>query len=245
MLENIEVLLHSSIRINKGKVIYIDPYNINQNYNDADLIFITHSHFDHYSPEDIEKIRKVASPNVQVAPQPHESKKLNLVTSEKSNDFSSVIKKENTVIVAPQDLSSRIQDEGFSQENIIIVSPNKSYEAKGIKFETVPAYNVGKQFHPKSNEWVGYILELDGVRYYIAGDTDANEDNKQVKCDVAFVPIGGTYTMTAVEAAEFINKIRPKIAVPIHYGLIVGTNADASKFVSLLDSDIEGRILIK
>ena len=210
MLENIEVLLHSSIRINKGKVIYIDPYNINKNYNDADLIFITHSHFDHYSPEDIEKI-----------------------------------KKEDTVIIAPQDLSSRIQNEGFAQENIIIVSPNKTYETKGIKFETVPAYNVGKQFHPKSNEWVGYILELDGIRYYIAGDTDANEDNKKVKCDVAFVPIGGTYTMTAIEAAEFINEIKPKLAVPIHYGLIVGTDADASKFVSLLNSNIEGRILIK
>ena len=210
MLENIEVLLHSSIRINKEKVIYIDPYNINKNYNDADLIFITHSHFDHYSPEDIEKI-----------------------------------KKEDTVIIAPQDLSSRIQNEGFAQENIIIVSPNKTYETKGIKFETVPAYNVGKQFHPKSNEWVGYILELDGIRYYIAGDTDANEDNKKVKCDVAFVPIGGTYTMTAIEAAEFINEIKPKLAVPIHYGLIVGTDADASKFVSLLNSNIEGRILIK
>ena len=210
MLENIEVLLHSSIRINKGKVIYIDPYNINKNYNDADLIFITHSHFDHYSPEDIEKI-----------------------------------KKEDTVIIAPQDLSLRVQNEGFTEENIIIVSPNKTYETKGIKFETVPAYNVGKQFHPKSNEWVGYILELDGIRYYIAGDTDANEDNKKVKCDVAFVPIGGTYTMTAIEAAEFINEIKPKLAVPIHYGLIVGTDADASKFVSLLNSNIEGRILIK
>lgn len=210
MLENIEVLLHSSIRINKGKVIYVDPYNINKNYNDADLIFITHSHFDHYSPEDIEKV-----------------------------------KKEDTVIVAPQDLSSKIQNDGFAQENIIIVSPNEIHEIKGIKFETVPAYNVGKQFHQKINGWVGYILELDGIRYYIAGDTDANEDNKQIKCDVAFVPIGGTYTMTAVEAAEFINEIKPKIAVPIHYGLIVGTDVDAKEFVSLLNSNIEGRILIK
>ncbi len=210
MLENIEVLYHSSIRIEKEKVIYIDPFRISKNYNDADLIFITHSHFDHYSPEDIEKI-----------------------------------KKEDTVIIAPKDLLNTIIRDGFKEENIVSVEPNKNYDSKGIEFKTVPAYNINKQFHPKSNGWVGYIINIENINYYISGDTDANEDNKKVKCDIAFVPVGGTYTMTCDEAAEFINEIEPKIAIPIHYGTIVGTNEDAQRFISLLNSNIEGKILMK
>ena len=72
-----------------------------------------------------------------------------------------------------------------------------------------------------------------------------NEDNKKVKCDVAFVPVGGTYTMTASEAADLVNIINPKYAVPIHYGSIVGTKEDANKFVNSLNSGIEGEILMK
>ena len=95
---------------------------------------------------------------------------------------------------------------------------------QGIKFETIPAYNTNKTFHPKENGWVGYIITLDDIRYYIAGDTDITEENKKVKCDVAFVPVGGTYTMNFKEAANLINEIKPKIAVPTHYGSVVGTN---------------------
>ena len=91
---------------------------------------------------------------------------------------------------------------------------------------------------------MGYIIELDGNKYYIAGDTDINEDNKLVKCDVAFVPVGGTYTMTASEAAELINIIKPKIAVPIHYGSIVGDEEDALTFIDEVDMDIEVANLI-
>ncbi len=210
MLENIEVLCHSSIKMSKGKVIYIDPYNINQNYNDADIIFITHSHFDHYSEADIEKVKKA-----------------------------------DTIIVVPEDLYSKAKNDGFAEENIVSVIPNQNYSAKEISFETVPAYNVNKQFHPKTNNWVGYIINIDGVRYYVSGDTDMNEDNKKVKCDVAFVPVGGTYTMTASEAADLVNIINPKYAVPIHYGSIVGTKEDANKFVNSLNSGIEGEILMK
>ena len=210
MLENVKVLFHSSIRINKEKIIYIDPYNIDIKYNDADLIFITHSHYDHYSKEDIEKV-----------------------------------KKEDTIIIVPEELEERVLSDGFAVDNIISVTPNNEYEAKGIKFETVPAYNVTKQFHPKSNRWVGYILTIKEKRYYIAGDTDITEENKKVQCDVAFVPVGGTFTMTAREAAELVNEIKPKIAVPIHYGSIVGTKQDAIDFVNFLDSGIEGEILLK
>ena len=210
MLENITVLCHSSIKFNKEKVIYIDPFRIEKNYTDADIIFITHSHYDHYSKEDIDKIRK-----------------------------------ESAVIIAPEDLKIKLLEDGFVKDNIIIVKPNQQYVVEGIRFETVPAYNINKKFHPKENNWVGYIIELEGVRYYIAGDTDITEENKNVKCDVAFVPIGGTYTMDYKEAAELVNKLRPKVTVPIHYAEIVGTKQDAIEFSKLVDPEIECEILIK
>ena len=210
MLENIEVLCHSSIKFYKEKVIYIDPFKIDKNYNDADIIFITHDHYDHYSEDDIDKI-----------------------------------KKDDTVIVAPEELLTKLLRKGFRQDYIIIVEHNEKYIVERIKFETVPAYNTNKQFHPKENGWVGYIIEIKGIRYYIAGDTDITEENKQVKCDVAFVPVGGTYTMDFKEAAYLINEIKPQVAVPIHYGSIVGTNQDATDFSKLLHPEIECKILIK
>lgn len=209
MLEDIEVLCHSSIRMNKEKIIYIDPFKINKNYNDADIIFITHDHYDHYSEEDIDKIRK-----------------------------------ENTVIVVPNDLLIKVLDKGFNENNIITVQPNQKYEIDNIKFETIPSYNINKKFHPKENNWVAYIIEINNTRYYIAGDTDITEENRKVKCDIALVPVGGTYTMDFKEAAELINEIKPKIAVPTHYGSLVGTKEDATKFLSLLLPEIEGIILM-
>ena len=155
MLENIEVLCHSSIKINEEKVIYIDPFRVDKDYNDADIIFITHDHYDHYSEEDIDKV-----------------------------------KKGDTVIVAPEELLTKLLKKGFNQNHIITVDSEENNMVEGIKFETVPAYNTNKQFHPKANGWVGYIIEIKGVRYYIAGDTDITEENKKVKCDVAFVPVG-------------------------------------------------------
>ena len=209
MLENIEVLCHSSIKFSKEKVIYFDPFKIESNYNDADIIFITHDHYDHYSTEDINKVKKA-----------------------------------ETKIVAPEDLQTKLLKDGFSQENIILVKPYEKNEVCGIKFETIPAYNISKQFHPKENGWVGYIIQINDIRYYVAGDTDITEDNKKVKCDVAFVPVGGTYTMNFEEAAKLVNEIKPKIAVPIHYGSIVGTNKDATDFIKLLHPEIKGKILM-
>ena len=101
-----------------------------------------------------------------------------------------------------------------------------------------------KIFHPREKDWIGYIIHLDGVTYYIAGDTDITEENKKVKCDVAFVPIGGTYTMNAKEAATLVNIIKPKIAVPIHYNCIVGTKEDEGVFANTLNKDIELKILL-
>ena len=197
MLDNIEVLYHSSIRINKEKIIYIDPFKIDRNFNDADIIFITHDHYDHYSEEDIDKVIN-----------------------------------ENTTIIIPEELLTKLLRKGINKNAIITVEPNKEYVVKGIKFKTIPAYNKNKTFHPKGNDWVGYIITINNIRYYIAGDTDITEENKKVKCDVAFVPVGGTYTMDFKEAAQLINEIQPKIAIPIHYGSVVGTNQDATDFAS-------------
>ena len=210
MLDNVEVLYHSSIRINKEKVIYIDPFKINETKKDADLIFITHDHYDHYSEEDIDKVIGY-----------------------------------NTTIIAPKEMLTKILKKGIGQDRIIAVEPQKEYMVQGIKFETIPAYNINKMFHPKKNGWVGYVIEIEGIRYYIAGDTDATEESRKVKCDVAFVPVGGTYTMNSKEAANFVNEIKPKIAIPIHYGSIVGTKQDATDFLNILNLEIEGLILMK
>jgi len=209
MLKNVKVLYHSSIRIEEEKVIYIDPFKIVQNYNDADLIFITHEHYDHYSEEDIEKVKK----------------------------------DDSIIIIIPKDLLTTLFKKGYNKNNIITVEPNKEYFVQGIKFETIPAYNVNKSFHPKEKAWIGYVIEIKGIRYYIAGDTDLTEENKKVKCDVALVPVGGTYTMNFKEASELINEIKPKIAVPTHYGDVVGTNKDATDFINLLNKTIKDIIL--
>ena len=210
MLEGIEVLCHSNIKISKNKIIYIDPFKIDKEYKDADYIFITHSHYDHFSLDDINKVRK-----------------------------------ENTKIILPLDMYDLATQLGFNDKNILTVTPNEKYEIDTLQFETVPAYNVNKNFHPKSNNWVGYIIRLDNISYYIAGDTDITEENKKVVADVIFVPVGGTYTTTCKEAAELANHIMPKIAVPTHYGCIVGCKSDAEEFVNLLNDNIKGVILIK
>ena len=210
MLENVEVLYHSSIKIKDNKIIYIDPFKIDKDYNDADIVFITHDHFDHYSEEDIDKVIN-----------------------------------ENKIIIIPEELLTKILRKVINKNAVITVESNKEYMVQGIKFETIPAYNTNKTFHPKENGWVGYIITLDDIRYYIAGDTDITEENRKVKCDVAFVPVGGTYTMDFKEAAQLINEIQPKIAVPIHYGNVVGTKQDATDFIKLLHPNIKGIILMK
>ena len=205
MLKGIEINCHSSIKISKEKIIYVDPFKIKKDKNDADIVLVTHDHYDHFSPEDIEKI----------------------INNE-------------TIIVAPKTAKSLSK-----MRNTVLVEPNNVYEVKGIKIETIPAYNVNKQFHQKDNQWVGYIIEIDKTRYYIAGDTDVTPENKQVNCDVAFIPVGGTYTMNYTEAAELANAIKPKIVVPTHYGDIVGEKDDGEKFKKLLNGNIQCEILIK
>ncbi len=119
------------------------------------------------------------------------------------------------------------------------VKPAVYREISGLEFETVPAYNTLKPFHPKSAEWVGYVLRIDGKRIYIAGDTDATKEAKAVKCDIAIVPIGGTYTMDARKAAELVNALRPDIAIPVHYGSIVGKPSDGDVFAGNVKSPVK------
>ncbi len=207
MLTGIEVLCHSSIRIDKHLIMYFDPFKINKEYKDADIIFITHSHYDHFSEEDIEKVRK-----------------------------------DNTYLVVPEDCLIKSLKMGFDESRILVVEPGEKYELLGIKFETVPAYNIEKQYHSKESNWVGYILEINDVHYYISGDTDITPEAKAVNCDVAFVPIGGIYTMNAKEAASLINTIEPQIAIPTHYGEIIGSHDDAVLFKKLVKESIEVKI---
>ncbi len=210
MLENIEVLNHNCIKFNKEKIIYTDPFQLKNHYNDADIILITHSHYDHFSEEDIEKV-----------------------------------KNENTMICITEDLQDQALALGFPKENIITVEPNHTYQILGIEIKTIPAYNTNKKFHPKESNWVGYLLNLQGKIYYVAGDTDITEENKKVRCDVVFVPVGGTYTMDSKEATKLVNEIKPTIAVPVHYGSVGEEKKDAEFFVQNLKEGIEGKILTR
>jgi L-ascorbate metabolism protein UlaG (beta-lactamase superfamily) len=210
---NIELIAQNAIRIKNenGRIIYFDPFKIDEKYeNDADVIFITHSHYDHFSPEDIDLIRK-----------------------------------KDTKIVVTSDLLDKVKDYGFDEDDILVVIPNNEYEICGIRFKTIPAYNTNKQFHKKEYNWVGYIVEIDDEIVYIAGDTDITDEALNVKCDIACIPIGGTYTMTAEEAAELIRNILPKkYAIPTHYKTLVGSDADARRFRNLLQDVVDVKILM-
>jgi len=142
------------------------------------------------------------------------------------------LRKEGTKLVAPHDVAT-----GFSGD-VTPVAPGESHEVAGVRITTVPAYNTAEErldFHPKANRWVGYVLELGGNTYYHAGDTDHAPELDDVKTDVAFLPIGGYYTMEADEAAGMARAIAPDIAVPMHYGFVVGSPGDAERFRSLAD----------
>lgn len=140
------------------------------------------------------------------------------------------VSKAETILVVPEKMAAKAREVSGMVGKIETVKPSVYREMGGLEFKTVPAYNTLKPFHPKSAEWVGYILRIDGKRIYIAGDTDATKEAKAAKCDIALVPIGGTYTMDAKKAAELINTIKPDVAIPVHYGHIVGKPGDGEVF---------------
>lgn len=206
VLENITVNTQNSIRIEGSRILYFDPYLIQETAHDADFIFITHEHYDHFEPESIAKI-----------------------------------KKDDTTLVAPESMKKKvISESGIASENCLFYQPGEIHEAGGITVETIPAYNKLKPFHTKGKKWQGYVVEMDGVRYYVSGDTDVNEDIRKVSCDVAMIPIGGFYTMDWKQAAEYIAQMKPKAAVPTHYGSIVGNKTDGQDFQKMLESLDDG-----
>lgn len=218
-LENLEIkwLGHSGFLIKNSKTIYIDPYKIKENSEKADIILITHSHFDHCSVEDIKKIIQ-----------------------------------EGTKIIMPADCQSK-----FTRFEIPIkmelIEPNQELNLGNIKISTLPAYNIDKHFHPKNNEWVGYLIKMNNNLIYHAGDTDFIPEmqkltgyKQQGKKFIALLPIGGRFTMNVEEAVEATKAIKPNIVIPMHYGSIEGTTENPNEFVELCkDENINVKILEK
>ncbi|MCM1145315.1 MAG: MBL fold metallo-hydrolase [Blautia sp.] len=205
-LSNITINTQSSIRIVGSKILYFDPFQVETKVQDADLILITHEHYDHFEPESIAKVRK-----------------------------------ETTLLVAPESMKKKVLSEaGIAPDRCLFYQPGEVHEAGDVVIETVPAYNKMKPFHPKAKKWQGYIVTMDDVRYYVAGDTDVNEDIKKVHCDVALIPIGGHFTMDKKQAADYIAGLKPAAVIPTHYGSIIGNPADGADFKESLEKMDKG-----
>ena len=186
-----------------GLTVYIDPRKVPSG-DPADVVFITHAHFDHFDMEDIDRVRG-----------------------------------DRTRFFAPRDIADELSGD------VTPVGPGDSLEVSGIRVQVVPAYNVVEErleMHPKANNWVGYVLTLGDASYYHAGDTDHVPELDEVRADVAFVPIAGTYTMDVPEAAGLVKTIEPKLAVPMHYGFVVGSPSDGQRFAEAA-APVEVRLL--
>jgi len=192
-MAKIEWLGHATIRIKNGVTIYIDPWKLKEEAEKADLILISHSHYDHLAPEDVAKITKP-----------------------------------DTVIVAAEDCRAKLRG------TVKTLKPGESLTEHGLPIKAVPAYNASKRFHPKANQWLGFLLTVGEETIYYAGDTDLIPEMEQLgKVATALLPVGGTYTMNPSEAAEAARRIKPRCCIPYHFGDIVGSKADAEQFKKL------------
>jgi L-ascorbate metabolism protein UlaG (beta-lactamase superfamily) len=185
MLDALHWLGHDAFRIDGPPVVYLDPFQLSPSQPQADLILITHAHFDHMSLEDVAMIRGPA-----------------------------------TIVVGPKEVADKLP-------GVMVVVPGQDLAVAGVKVRTVPAYNPVKRFHPKNAGYVGYLVTVKGVTYYHAGDTDEIPEMVGLEPDVALLPVSGTYVMTGQEAAVAALAIRPKAVVPMHWGSIIGSDADA------------------
>ena len=203
VVKKLSWLGHDGFLFQGEKTVYFDPFQITGGP-PADLILISHDHFDHCSPEDVKKIQTA-----------------------------------NTVIVTEADSAKKLSG------TIEILKPGETKTIGGIKIEAVPSYNTNKDFHVKTKGWLGFIVTLGGERVYHTGDADFIPEMKNFQVDIALLPVSGTYVMTANEAIEAAKALKPKIAIPMHYGAIVGTEADAQRFAELLKGTVDVRILPK
>ena len=199
--ERIVWLGHDAFRIDGSRTVYFDPYDISAGPN-ADLILITHEHFDHCSPEDVKRVQA-----------------------------------DHTVLVAEPDSSRKLSGD------VRVVHPGDRLEVQGVVIHAVPSYNVDKAFHPREKGWVGYILEMDGARIYHAGDTDLIPEMKDLDVDIALLPVSGTYVMNWEQAVKAAEVLHPALAIPMHYGTVVGDDQDALHFKDALEGRVEVRIL--
>ncbi len=205
----ISINAHSSIRVEAERRIHFDPYLMKEAPQDAEIIFFTHSHYDHFSPEDA---ARAAGPDC--------------------------------VYVAPKDMEQALLELGIPRERIVLLAPGEKTEVRGLPVEAVPAYNIMKPFHPKKNGWLGYVVEAEGKRIYVCGDTDRTADAALVNCQIALIPVGGTYTMNAKEGAKLALALQPELAIPTHYGSAVGKMEDGPAFEAALGGKVPCQRLI-
>lgn len=194
MTVEITWLGHASVMIRSGKtVLYIDPWKIGPASQKADIILLTHDHYDHYSPDDI-----------------------------------SLLSKDATRIVAP--MSTQIVTD--------MIKPGESLEIDDVIVQALPAYNIDKNFHPRAMGWVGYVVNTPGKKIYHTGDTDFIPEMKGIVVDVALMPVGGTYTMTAEDAGNALKTMQAGHVIPIHFGDIVGSEKDARRLSEISTASV-------
>lgn len=196
--QNLIWFKHASFLWDGSQKIYFDPWELDDSHGKADVILVSHDHYDHCDPDSVMKLQK-----------------------------------DNTVIIASEDCIQKFQGD------VKTLLPGEKIRVGAVEVEAVRAYNIDKAFHPKEKNWLGYIVSVDGVRLYHAGDTDHIPEIKEVSTDVALLPVGGTYTMNVEEAVAAAKDIRPKFAIPMHYGYIVGSQKDGRDFAGKLGRKAE------
>lgn len=225
VLDLIRINEHSSIRVGGTlgspesltlPTLYFDPFRIAADPHDADVILITHDHYDHYSPDDI---ARVARPG--------------------------------THFVVPESLADAVFGLGYTRAQIHVMDPGSAAVVRDLRIQAFASYNQDKAFHPRSSNWVGYRVEYAGAVLYVAGDTDATPELAKVlpTVDIALIPVGGTFTMDAAEAAALVNRVahgphNPDFVVPTHYGTVTGSAEDGRSFAAALDDAWRAKVLL-